>query len=102
MVFPHSRFYLDVEILENDPMERIGQGKIYTEYEGFKRGKLTTDDIAVLNYCYHEWQQRCANKIIENTLVVDCHSFTSSLSPQVDVCIGYNEDDSKPDDDVID
>lgn len=54
MVFPHSRFYLDVERLENDPMESGGQGKIYTEYEGFKRSKLTPNDIAVLNDCYYD------------------------------------------------
>lgn len=30
------------------------------------------------------------------TLIVDCHSFPSDLAPDVDVCIGYNEDTSKP------
>ena len=102
MVFPHSRFYLDVERLENDPMESVGQGKIYTEYDGFKRRNLTSEDIVALNDMYREWRQRCAEKITEDTLVVDCHSFTSSLAPEVSMCIGYNEDDSKPSDEVID
>ena len=102
MVFPHSRFYLDVERMENDPMESVGQGRIYTEYEGRKRSKLTPEDIDALNDMYREWRQRCAERITEDTLVVDCHSFTSSLAPEVSVCIGYNEDESKPSDEVID
>lgn len=32
------------------------------------------------------------------TLIVDCHSFPSDLAPDVDVCIGFNEDCSKPGD----
>jgi len=102
MVFPHSRFYLDVERLENDPMENIGQGKVYTEYDGFKRSNLTPEDIDKLNNLYHEWKQLCADKVSEDTLVIDCHSFASSVSPNIDVCIGFNEDNSKPSDEVID
>ncbi len=30
------------------------------------------------------------------TLIVDCHSFPSDLAPNIDICIGFNEDASKP------
>ena len=37
----------------------------------------------------------------EHSLLIDCHSFPSDLS-DVDICIGFNEDWSKPTDFVID
>jgi N-formylglutamate amidohydrolase len=37
----------------------------------------------------------------EHSLLIDCHSFPSDLS-DVDICIGYNNDWSKPTDFVID
>ena len=33
VVFPYSRFVCDAERLENDPLEEIGQGIIYEEYD---------------------------------------------------------------------
>lgn len=30
------------------------------------------------------------------TLIVDCHSFPSDLAPEVDVCLGFNDDASRP------
>ena len=37
----------------------------------------------------------------ECPLIVDCHSFPSTLDEDVDICIGFNEDGSKPGDDVL-
>ena len=102
MVFPHSRFYLDVERLENDPMEEIGQGRVYTNYGSFRRTLLTQSDIAYLHGLYDAWKKECAKHIIDNTLVVDCHSFPSNVCNDIDVCIGFNEDDTKPDIEVLD
>jgi N-formylglutamate amidohydrolase len=101
MVFPHSRFYLDVERLENDPMEEIGQGKIYTCYEEFTRALLSKKDAVRLNGIYDSWKRDCAERITDNTLVVDCHSFPSDVCRDIDVCIGFNEDNSKPDVEVL-
>ena len=101
LVFPHSRFYLDVERLDDDPLESIGQGKIYTKYEGFKRCRLTSDDVEMLNRCYQEWKRRCAESVVENTLVVDCHSFPHDVSSDIDVCIGFNDDGTRPEDEVV-
>lgn len=34
-------------------------------------------------------------------LIIDCHSFPSDLAPDVDVCIGFNEDATRPPDEVL-
>ena len=40
IVFPFSRFVCDVERLKNDPLEIEGNGIIYTQFNGYKRGFL--------------------------------------------------------------
>ncbi|MBR0198530.1 MAG: N-formylglutamate amidohydrolase [Kiritimatiellae bacterium] len=37
----------------------------------------------------------------EMPLIIDCHSFPSDLAPDVDICIGFNEDGSKPSEEVL-
>lgn len=101
MVFPHSRFYVDVERLEHDPLEEIGQGMIYTKYNGFERYLLTSEDKDTLKSIYYDWKKECDGHIVDNTLVIDCHSFPSDVARDIDVCIGFNEDESKPDEEVI-
>lgn len=101
MVFPHSRFYVDVERLEHDPLEEIGQGMIYTKYNGFERYLLTSEDKDTLKSIYYDWKKECDGHIVDNTLVIDCHSFPSDISEDIDVCIGFKEDESKPDEEVI-
>lgn len=34
VVYPFSRFFCDVERLENDPLEAVGQGIIYKQFNG--------------------------------------------------------------------
>ena len=101
MVFPYSRFFLDVERLKEDPMEEIGQGKIYKNYNGYTRS-LSNKDIEALELQYDQWHSLCANEIIENTLVIDCHSFPSDICSDVDVCIGFNDDETTPQQETID
>lgn len=38
----------------------------------------------------------------EHPLIVDCHSFPEDLAADVDVCIGFNDDASRPPQDVLD
>ena len=40
-------------------------------------------------------QQRLRDNLCEGALLLDCHSFPSEMS-DVDICIGFNEDWSKP------
>lgn len=37
----------------------------------------------------------------ERPLILDCHSFPSDLANDVDICIGFNTDDTKPSDTTI-
>ena len=37
----------------------------------------------------------------DRPLIIDCHSFPSDLAPDVDICIGFNDDCSKPSDEVL-
>ena len=101
VVFPYSRFYCDVERLENDPLEKVGQGIIYTNFNGISRTGLTDEERNDIMCMYYEHKKMVSSQITsENCLLIDCHSFPRDLS-DIDFCIGYNNDLSKPDDVVI-
>lgn len=91
-----SRFVVDCERLEDDPLEAVGQGIIYTAFEGCKR---TIDDRerAFLMGCYREHIGRLRTALTPDSILVDCHSFSSDKA-DVDICIGFNSDWSRPDD----
>lgn len=99
--FPYCRLFCDVERLPHDPLEDDNMGvhyslerKIGTDKESFK--------------LYEEHQHQLAQAILasgDHTLLVDCHTFSqkpNALQPDttgfedIDICIGYNEDWSKP------
>lgn len=98
--FPYSRFIVDAERLWNDPMESIGQGIVYKEFEDYRRTIPSDQEQHLLNL-WHWHQDRLRHALQEGALLLDCHSFPDDLS-DVDICIGYNEDWSKPSDDIID
>ncbi len=99
-IFPLSRFIIDAERLEHDPLETKGQGILYTDFEGFHR-EIAPEVRDYLMNIYHKYIQQIRNSITDNTLLVDCHSFPPELS-DVDVCLGFNEDWSKPEQQTID
>jgi N-formylglutamate amidohydrolase len=49
---------------------------------------------------WHNHQERLRNNLCPEALLMDCHSFPSEMS-DVDICIGYNEDWSKPNKETI-
>ena len=49
---------------------------------------------------WHFHQERLRNNLCADALLLDCHSFPEELS-DIDICIGYNEDWSKPDKETI-
>ena len=49
---------------------------------------------------WHNHQERLRSNLCPNALLLDCHSFPSEMS-DVDICIGYNEDWSKPNKEAI-
>ena len=97
--FPYSRFIVDAERLWNDPMESIGQGIVYKEFDAYSRMVPAEAEKRLLGLW--QWhQQRLSSALHEGALLLDCHSFPEELS-DVDICIGYNDDWSKPADETI-
>lgn len=101
VIFPYSRFFCDAERLVDDPMEKIGQGIIYRKFNGKSRMVSVADEERIMEFYWNH--QRCLREAIrdENSFVVDCHSFPSDIS-DVDICIGLNDDWSRPDDKLVD
>lgn len=100
VTFPLSRFAVDVERLPDDPLEEIGHGKIYRSFEGIRR-ELTPEQEARLTDMYNRHHEMLMESLSPGSLLIDCHSFPSDLS-DVDVCIGLNDDWSRPPQEVID
>lgn len=93
--FPYSRFTCDVERLIDDPMEAIGQGILYANFHGHHR-HLTHDQEKSLMALYFDHINALKAELTSDSLIIDCHSFPEHVGPDVDICIGYNEDWSKP------
>ncbi len=92
VVFPYSRFVCDAERLENDPLEKIGQGIIYKEYGYHKRNDMNEKQIKETMRLWEQHQKSLKKHIKSpNTVLIDCHSFPSDLS-DCDICIGHNDD----------
>lgn len=95
--YPFSRFFCDVERLEDDPLEAVGQGIIYERFGSLRR-TVAVEEREFAMQSYREHQDRLRRAITgKDTLLVDCHSFPSELS-DVNICIGINEDWSRPED----
>lgn len=92
IVFPFSRFVCDVERLKNDPLEIEGNGIIYTQFNGYKRGFLSEAQKNIIMSLWEKHQENLSNAIEnENTILIDCHSFPNELY-DCDICIGHNDD----------
>ena len=97
--FPYSRFIVDAERLWDDPLEQHGQGIVYKQFDGYTR-IVPEENEAQLLGLWHWHQQRLRDNLCEGALLLDCHSFPSEMS-DVDICIGFNEDWSKPHKDTL-
>lgn len=91
IVFPYSRFVCDVERLVDDEMEKIGQGIIYTHFNGYERKPLNEKEIGCLYKLWQTHQNNIIKCLTSDSILIDCHSFPSYLS-ESDICIGYNND----------
>ncbi len=96
----YSRFVVDVERLEDDPLDSTGQGIVYTQFNGIKRTIDEEERLGMMAY-YYAYIKQLKGMLNEHSLLVDCHSFPSDMC-DVDVCIGVNNDWSRPTDFVID
>ena len=100
VIADYSRFVVDVERLPNDPMEKIGQGILYTDFNGLHRTIEQEEEQGMIAY-YMSYIKTMKEMLNEHSLLIDCHSFPSDLS-EFDICIGVNDDWSRPTDFVID
>lgn len=102
VAYPFSRFFCDAERLEEDPLEAVGQGRVYRRFGVLER-TVPEDELEFALRSYGEHRERLVKALSDcgpGTLLVDCHSFPEDLS-DVDVCIGVNDDWSRPDDALI-
>lgn len=101
-IYSWSRLYCDIERLIDDPMENIGQGIAYRLIDGCIR-ELNEDELHGIYQSYNQARQTFYDMAkTPETLIIDCHSFPSYLAPEIDICIGFNEDDTKPSQETID
>ena len=99
VIADYSRFVVDVERLLDDPMNEIGQGIIYTKFHGLQRTITDEEQMGMMAY-YYSYIKQLKSMLNEYSLLIDCHSFPSDLD-NIDVCIGYNDDWSRPTDFII-
>lgn len=115
-IFPYCRLYCDVERLVNDPLEGKGLGISYrrtvdSNYLPFEERSFSRLNEAFKYYAdFHAYvskrivEMTCMNKI----LLIDCHSFSAlpnllnPTPPDIDICIGYNDDETRPYTKIID
>jgi len=101
VIYPYSRFFCDVERLIGDDLESKGQGIIYSRTDNGAHRLLTEEEKREIFATYTAHIKALQDKLTNGSLLIDCHSFPSDLAPDVDICIGYNEDWSKPDDETL-
>lgn len=116
IVFDTCRTLVDVERMCNDPLECRELGiTAYRLLRGKDGGNIVRiDDEEDIRYMkkYLDHQHKLAHLLVDhpNSLLIDCHSFSSrptilqpdvSKNQDVDICIGFNEDDTKPNDAVL-
>jgi N-formylglutamate amidohydrolase len=101
LVFPYSRFYVDVERLLDDPLDKVGNGLFYTHTPDGKiqyRSKEHDYDHAfTLFYDWHKKLRATVNKNMsytEKVVLVDCHSFSNE---QADATMPWNKGRHYPD-----
>ena len=113
VVFPISRIICDVERLLNDPLEERGLGITYdlSLVTGLKNAPRPQKESMMRLYSiHHNLLKSVMEKQSEPTLLLDCHSFSEHdnvLCPNahefkdIDICLGFNEDETKPSDGTL-
>ena len=92
VVFKHSRFLVDVECNKDN--------MIYPCFNEYTR--LVTDEL--IERCmnlYNEHHKRLTEAINDSTIVIDCQSFPSDVCNEVDICIAFNNDNTKPSNETL-
>ena len=108
MVFPYCRLYCDVERLINDPLEKDGLGISYRrQVHGNWRSFSNLEEAFALYADFHAEMSKRLVQLGDDTLLIDCHSFSNlpnllnSNPPDIDICIGFNDDETCPNQNTI-
>lgn len=96
--FPVCRIDVDAERLEHEK-DRIGNCSIISDGRVALTNSQRNKRLG-LWFKYRAELMEAASEG-ESPIIIDCHSFPNDLASGVDICIGYNEDASKPDAEVI-
>lgn len=98
-----SRFECDVERLEG---EKDRLCRFLHEHEDEHTKEWVLGNAAYRNTYLADWYRYRAEILDAASegvpLIVDCHSFPSDVAPDVDVCLGFNEDSSSPSQETVD
>ena len=96
--FPIARIDVDAERLEHEK-DRVGNCEIISE------GRVSLSDSQrnkrLAGWFNYRAELMKAASEGERSIIIDCHSFPNDIASDVDICIGYNEDSSKPSEEVI-
>ncbi len=110
MVFPYCRLFADVERLINDPLEEEGLGISYCRRNTNSCPDRSFSTMSSAFNLYADFHAEVSKHIVElacGVLLIDCHSFSAlpnllnSNPPDIDICVGYNDDETCPDDEII-
>ncbi len=98
-----SRFDCDLERLEHDPLEAVGQGRLYTRSPSGAERTVPHERAVRWLRTWRRYRERivAAGRDANRPFLLDCHSFPAEHAPDVDICLGWNEDASRPADEIL-
>ena len=100
IVAPYTRMLVDMERMPDDPLESKGFG-IVSQWAIDALGENFRQQALAWYQQYHHITATKLNALV-SPLLIDCHSFSSHPTPlcpcppDIDICIGWNEDDTAP------
>lgn len=96
-----SRFDCDLERLIDDPLENIGQGILYSRSHSGATRELHEQQKSDLMKKYQSYHNSIRQEITNSCLIIDCHSFPAHIAPEIDICLGWNQDKTRPSQETI-
>lgn len=98
--FPYSRIEVDAERLKGE-VDRIAAFRLAEKGGVVKEVSSQQWNKYLAAWFRYRVELLEAVALGEKPLIIDCHSFPADLNPEIDVCLGINDDATKPSDTVI-